>query len=233
MEEIYNHSDNKDKYFKGQQKNEHFICFFRHHWVDLLREFLYFSLFMGVIFFTIAEIEPIKDIMRGNRELKLLFITGWMIATVYLHHFFIKFLNWFVNIGIITDVRIIDHQKSLYFRDTLDVIDMVQIQNIEKIEQGIWPDLLKYGDIKIYLTASNTVKIFHRVPNAKFHFRCINRQKEARQSLLFKEREQKGFKVPEMPGITLPRPQNQPQNQPQNSPNNPDKTENIEIPINS
>lgn len=187
--DINNTTSNRDKYFKGQQTKEELICFFRHHWITLIREFLYFAIFMTIVSLTVTQIDTIQEVLRGNRELKLFFFTGFMVGTLYMHRFFIKMLNYFVNIGIITDTRVIDHQKTLFFQDTMDSIDMAQIQNIEKIEDGILPSIFKFGNIKIFLNASDTVKHFNAVPNAKFHFRCINRQKEQRQlSLINQER---------------------------------------------
>lgn len=176
--------DNKDLHFKGQQSNETLICFFRHHWICLIREITYFIIFLLITIFTLSKIETIKEILRGERELKLLFITGFLLGTIYLHRFFIKMMNHFLNIRIITDLRIIDHQKTLFFRDTMDAIDMIQIQNIERIGEGLLPNVLKYGDIKIYLNASSAVHTLAYVPNDKFHFRCITRQKESLQQRL-------------------------------------------------
>lgn len=172
---------NKDLYFKGQQHNETLICFFRHHWIILIKEFLYLAIFLLIVIITLSKIGTIQDILRGNRELKLLFVTGFLIGTIYIHRFFFRLLNHFLNIRIITDLRIIDHQKTLLFKDTMDAIDMYQIQNIERIGEGLLPNLLKYGDIKIYLSASSAVRTLTYVPNDKFHFRCITRQKEALQ----------------------------------------------------
>ena len=87
-------------------------------------------------------------------------------------------------------MRIIDHQKTLFFTDNLDSIDMAQIQNVEKIQQGLLPSLFKFGNIKVFLTASDAIKTFHRIPNAKFHFRCVNRVKEARGRQLRRGRRQ-------------------------------------------
>ncbi len=95
-------------------------------------------------------------------------------------------------------MRIIDHQKTMFFTDNLDSIDMAQIQNIEKVQDGILPSLLGYGNIRILLTASDSIKTFHHVPNAKFHFRCLNRQKEIRQrSVLRGRRRPQDFSTPQ------------------------------------
>jgi hypothetical protein len=176
--------DNLDKFFKGQYRDEEFICFFRHHWVALLKEFFYFSIFLFVVITGFLLMPEIKDLLRGNKEVKLFFVTAYLIGTIFLHRFFLKLLNHFVNVGIITDRRVIDHKKTLFFQDTKESIDTALIQNIERISKGIWPSLLRYGNIRIYLNASDAIIHFNVIPNAKFIFRCINRQKELRQKTL-------------------------------------------------
>ncbi len=176
--------NNKDKIFKGQQTDEQFLYFFRHHWIDLLREMVFFVIFVSAIAYLMLKMNTIQDVLQGSREIKLLFFTVYLFGTVYMHRFFIKMLNYFINVGVITDSRVIDHHKTLFFTDNQDSIDMAQIQNIEKVQEGVFPSLLQYGDIKIFLTASDTIKTFHKVPNAKFHFRALNRAKEARQNAI-------------------------------------------------
>ncbi len=173
--------NNRDRIFKGQQGNEEFICFFRRHWIDILKEIMFLGIFILVVSLLIRQIDTIKNILTGNREMKLLFFTVFSFSTIYMHRFFLKILNYFVNTGIITDSRVIDHNKTLFFIDNLDSIDMSQIQNVEKIQEGVLPSILEYGDIKIFLTASDATKTLHRIPNAKFHFRCLNRAREARR----------------------------------------------------
>lgn len=173
--------ENKDQHFKGQQTNEKLVCFFRHHWISLLREIAYFIIFLTVITIVMLKNNDLKNIIHDSRELRFLFIIGFFIGTVYLHRFFMKLLNHFFYVSIITDRRIVDHHKTLFFTDTMDAIDMGQIQNIERVSEGLLPNLFKYGDIKIYLSSSAAYRTLTCVPNDKFHFRCITRQKEALQ----------------------------------------------------
>ncbi|MFA7685756.1 MAG: PH domain-containing protein [Candidatus Gracilibacteria bacterium] len=173
--------NNQDKYFKGQQKNEEFICFFRHHWITLVREFVYFIIFISIASLTVINLDTIKNILSTNAGLEAFFIIGFILGTVFIHRFFLKIFNYFVDVGIITNTRIVDHKKSLFFIDTMEAIDMANIQDLERKGEGLLPNILGYGDLIIYLSASASVKIFHGVPNAEFHFRCISRQKELRQ----------------------------------------------------
>jgi hypothetical protein len=176
--------NNHDKYFKGQQHNEEYICFFRKHWIYLVKEIVYFAIFVIVSVLLLMNIGKIQEILRGNRELKILFVTGLIAITFFMHRIFVQIFNYFLKIGIITNMRVIEHDRTVYFLDNKDAIDMSQVQNIERIAEGILPNILGYGDIKIFLNASAMVKVLHGVPNTKFHFRCINRQKEARQRSL-------------------------------------------------
>ncbi len=178
---------NKDKYFKGQQENENFICFFRHHWISLVREIIYFLLFITGVVFSLINIEEIRDLIQTRQEMRYIFFMLFILGTFLFHRSFVKIFNYFVCVGIITDIRIIDNERTLFFKDDLDSIDMSQIQDIEMIAQGLLPNLLNYGDLKIFLSATNAVKNFKAVPNARFHFRCINRQKEALQYVLMRK----------------------------------------------
>lgn len=187
---------NKDLHFKAQQANEVFICFFRHHWISLLKEFVYFAIFLVIITLVLLKTTEIQKIIHDSRELRFLFITGFLVGTVYIHRFFMKLFNHYLSVSIITDRRIIDHQKTLFFTDTMDAIDMNQIQNIERVGEGLLPNLLKYGDIKVYLSSSAAFRTLACVPNDKFHFRCITRQKEALQQQL-QERQHLGINTHE------------------------------------
>ncbi len=179
---------NKDRFFKGQQAGEEFVCFFRHHWIELLKDMIYFSIFLFIAILSVIAIAKIKDAVRESQEFKILFLISFMMANFYINKFFVKLINHFINIGIITDRRVIDNKKTIFLNDTIDSIDMAQIQNIEKIEEGLLSSIFGFGDIKIFLSASDSVKTFYNVPNAKFHFRCISRQKEIRQMAMLKER---------------------------------------------
>lgn len=191
------HQSHKDKYFKGQQANEVLICFLRHHWIYLLKEFLYLAIFGLVVFSTLLNLDAIQGLLQSNREAKMLFITGFFLITFFMHRFFIKLLNYFINVGIITDIRFIDHQKTLFFKDTIDSVDLTQIQNIEMIENGLLPNIFGYGDLKIFLSATAAEKTYLCIPNIKFHYRCLSRLKEARRSMFM---ERSGISIHEIAG---------------------------------
>lgn len=183
------------KYFRGQQPEEKFVCFFRHHWFSLLKDFLYFGFLVTAFVLLISNFDMITSELRTSSAMRMLFLLGFAMGTIYMHRFFYKLFTLFVDVGIVTDMRLIDHQKTLLFVDTMDSIDMGQIQDIEKVESGLLPKLFGYGHVHIFLTASASMKAFHDVPNPAFLFTTITIQKENRQ---YKQlREQGGLKKEE------------------------------------
>lgn len=178
--------DNLDKYFKGQQRDEELICFFRQHWIVILKDLISLGIFILVTVLLIFNLNPISSVLAGNTGFELLFLGIFVFLTVYMHRVFLHLLNYFISIGIITDIRVLEHRRTLFLHDTMEAVDLAQIQNIERVGEGFLPNLLNYGDIKIFLNASNAVMIFSKITNVKFHFRAISRAKEARQTYLMR-----------------------------------------------
>ncbi len=166
---------NRDLIFKGQNEDEHFVCFFRRHWVTILGPFIMLIILIVLFIYIAGQAGRFPELLIGNREAKLLFYTIFVGLTISYHRMFYKIFNYFINTGIITDSRIIDHKKKIFFKDIQESVRMEQIQDIERITEGFVPNLLGYGEIRIYLNAASAIKVLHHVPNAKFHFRCINR----------------------------------------------------------
>lgn len=173
-----------NRHFKGQQEGEVVHCFWRKHWIYMLRDFVYFGIFNGLLVSIIMYHTVIQSIITEYPDSKLFLAVFYVGGGYYLNRFFIKMLNYFLEIGIITNIRIIDHQRSLFFKDIMDSIDLAQIQNLERVGDGILPNLFGYGDIRVFLTASSAVKHLHCLPNVKYHFNTINKQNELRKMML-------------------------------------------------
>lgn len=172
------HSDNSDRHFKGQQQNEIVICFTRKHWIVLLPHLLGFAILLIAItsFFLIVRKEHINNIM--NEELYRL-IAGIAVIglTIYIHRFFLRTINFYLSMYIITNLRVIDLERTLYLRKNTDSIDIPQIQDIITSQKGIFKNILNYGEIIISLASVNSTKILVKVPNPEFHFRKIHKAK--------------------------------------------------------
>lgn len=164
---------NKDKWFKGQHENEELICFFRRHWVTVLPRIGFLCLFVLIETAFILGFPLIKTLIKGNTAISLLYIGIIIAATIYLHKIFLEFFRHFMSTVIFTNTRIIEIRKSIFLHDSSEILDLVKVQDVRKSQEGIFRNLLRYGDMTITLSSSEASKLVKYVPNVNFHARCL------------------------------------------------------------
>ncbi len=174
--------------FKGKHETEELICFFRKHWITLLRYISGF-LVLNIIIITLLWQIYQKNLGVITGETKYFLVAILLFLTYLIHFLFTKILNYYLAIVIVTNYRMIDFLKTILLRDDKDVIDLAEIQNIDKIQEGILPNILNFGTIKISLAGVRDVKVFYCVPRPDFYFRRINEAK--RNYLLERDQERR------------------------------------------
>lgn len=167
----------KDLNFKGQQPDESVVCFFRKHWITMLPHFAFFGVFLLLIMVLIFNIQSLYDALRPGL-FKLLFIITTTLSLLYIHYFFLKIVEHFLTVTILTNCRIVCIAKSLFVIDEKESCDLKMIQEINKHQNGILPSFLHYGDLSVTLSQSAAILRLDKIPNPEFHFRLINRVKQ-------------------------------------------------------
>jgi len=168
---------NRDRFFKGQQYNEEVICFFRKHWVTVLP-----TIGMAVLL-VLAELALImgfpflSPILRESGLFVSIYVALVIGFTIYLHKMFLKLFAHFMDIYIFTNLRVIDHQKTVILRDSEEMLDMFKIQDIQMSQDGLFRNILGYGDLVVTLSSSKASRRISYVPNVNFHYRCLTRIK--------------------------------------------------------
>lgn len=170
--------DNADRNFKGQLEFEEVQCFYRKHWIVLLKDFFGFILFLIILGITAHNFKSIHDFfLQDSFFIAFLAFSLVGLFTLYIHKFFLRMIRYFLDIVIITNYRIVILDKSLYLRDSKDAIDLHKIQDIEKLQDGILRKICKFGNLVIILSATSNTKTLKFTPNPDYHFRKINELK--------------------------------------------------------
>lgn len=177
MNDEFENSNNKDRQFKGQHTNEELECFYRHHWIVLLAPILLYIVFIALFSLFLILMHKQNAVQKDSILFYTLVISGFLFATYYIHRFFIHMYNFFLNIVIITNYRVVDLNKTLILHDTQEVIDIAKIQDVTKKQDGLIRNILNYGQLIITLSSVSATKTLYFVPNPDFHFRVINRKK--------------------------------------------------------
>lgn len=167
----------KDLNFKGQQPDECVVCFFRKHWITMVSHFVFFGAFLLLMTFLTFNIQTLYDALRPGL-FKLLFIITTALSLFYIHYFFLKIVEHFLTVAILTNSRIVCITKSLFVTDEKESCDLKMIQEINKHQNGILPNFLHYGDLSIALSQSAAIVRLNKIPNPEYHFRLINRVKQ-------------------------------------------------------
>lgn len=167
----------KDLHFKGQQPDERVVCFFRKHWITMFSHFAFFGVFLLLMMMLLFNIQSLYDSLRPGL-FKLLFIITVTLSFLYIHYFFLKIVEHFLTVAILTNCRIFCITKSLFVIDEKESCDLRMIQEINKHQNGILPNFLHYGDLSITLSQSAAIVRLNKIPNPEYHFRLINRVKQ-------------------------------------------------------
>lgn len=163
--------------FAGYMKDEQVQFFFRKHWVRFLRPAI-FSLVVGFLVFSMLYMwgtfvinVPILFI----REIYAFFVM--MVAITYLHLFFFPLINYYFDLVLVTDYRILIVKKTVFLRNDNDAIDLTKIQDIGVQAHGIIQNYLNYGHLEIILSTSTPPIDIPYVPDPHYYLEWCNRVK--------------------------------------------------------
>lgn len=170
--------DNTNKNFKGQQRNETVLCFTRKHWIVLLPHLIGLGIF--IIAFSVFLIFAMRgDISAITNIASYRIIVGitLLLLTYWLHGFFNRLFNYYVQVIIVTNFRVIQLDQTLFFTRNRDSIDLPEIQDIVIQQKGLWKTIFNYGELTITLSSVHASKTLSCMPNPEYYFRKINKTK--------------------------------------------------------
>jgi|SRR3989344_427606 len=144
--------------------NEEVIVCFRRHWfvyfISAFPSILVVIVFVSIIF--IAE-ETLSSQISNFRTVAVFIISAvvlfeWSIL-------FIKWVNYALDIWIVTKTRIFDiEQHALFFRDVSE-FRLDRIQDITVEVNGVIPTFLDFGDVHVQTAGKSRDFIFRQVPD--------------------------------------------------------------------
>lgn len=101
--------------------------------------------------------------------------------------FFSQFTDYYLDINIVTNDRIIDiNQKGLFGRSIAE-LDLTRVQDVHSEIKGIIPTLLSYGSVEIQTAANEENFHFEQVPHPHkvrqriLELAALDRKREARE----------------------------------------------------
>jgi len=161
----------------GIMKYETIQFFFRKHWTHFLKPIIFglivglFGLFVFLVFGTLITVFQITFLYAFFGFAAIIF------SILILNIFFLHLFNFYFNVIIVTDIRIVIARKTVFLKNDNDAIDLTKIQDIAVVSHGIFRNYLNYGALVITLSTSAPQVIIPFAPNPHYYLEQLNRVK--------------------------------------------------------
>jgi len=148
----------KDVDFETRDKGEKVVLLLRRHPITNLRWiFLTILMFLAPLLLTSF---PIIDFLPSN--FRFVAVLGWYMITFAFA--FENFLDWFFNVDMITDERIVDIDfVNLIYKEISDA-NIDKIQDVTVKVGGVIPTMFDYGDVYIQTASEKPRFEFLSIP---------------------------------------------------------------------
>lgn len=177
----------KPKSFPGQEPNEKIHLFLRRYWLSFLPSLLitFVMLLLPLVVFLGIKIAGIT--LGDFRNLAIL---GTSCYILFVLAFFITaFIDYYLDICIVTDRRIIDIDQRGLFNRQISEQNLIRVQDVTAKKKGIFQTFFDYGNVYVQTAGE--------APN--FEFMAIRKPNEVAQQILklYHQIMAKGYREPE------------------------------------
>ncbi|MFH1225955.1 MAG: PH domain-containing protein [bacterium] len=156
------------KHLPHQEADEHLVIFLRRHWFIALKIVLFFAL-LAILPFALYFILQTNTDLSSDNNVKSVFLTiGASVYYLFIWlFFFYALLDFYLDIWIVTNKRIISIEQHGLFARTIAEQRLSRVQDATSEVKGLFPTFLNYGDVHIQTAGEVSRFVFKQVPNAR------------------------------------------------------------------
>jgi membrane protein YdbS with pleckstrin-like domain len=151
--------------FPGQEPNEKIILIVRKHWWIIFKLFLVYFILALIPLVLNGLMQSYTSLLAGG----ILTIMLKLLASIYyffiLTLFFRSWIDYYLDLGIITNERIVDIEQKGLFARSISEQKLYRVQDVSAEVKGFLPTLFHYGDIHIQTAGQQPHFIFDRAPH--------------------------------------------------------------------
>jgi len=155
----------KKIFFPGQERGEKINLFFRRHPLSFFN-FIFIGAAMIILPIVVFFIFITNGflILEGELDLKIVIALGSAYLLFILGMMLIAWMNYYLDVYIVTDRRLIDiHQESLFSR-SISAVDLVDVEDVNVKVQGFLPTYFNFGNVFIQTAGEIQNVNFNQVP---------------------------------------------------------------------
>lgn len=153
------------KLFPSQLETEKIYIVIRQHWVILIKKLLIWFMFaLALVLFKRFAASALPGLLAAPYgSITNLFV---QVYTLFLTlSLFLIWLIYYLNVQIITDLRIVDIDQVGLFSHTVSELHIEKIEDVTSQSNGILATIFNYGDVYVQTAGTIDRFEFHRIPN--------------------------------------------------------------------
>lgn len=149
-----------------QKGYEKIIYLLRRHPLVLARGLFVFIILAALPFVAYYFFAPTIPLYLNDPALKIVIILGTSIYALSVWLFlFSAFLDYYLDLWIVTNDRIMNIEQHGLFGRTVSELDLTKIQDVTSDTRGIIPTIFGYGNVHIQTAAEEKRFVFEQIPN--------------------------------------------------------------------
>lgn len=153
------------KLFPSQEENEAILLVLREHWLHLLLKILVVAFFTALLLiFNRYAAANLPGLFLGTAGQALALLEEIYSLLILLTLFLIT-VFYYLNIGIITNIRVVDVSQEGVFSHTISELHIDKIEDATSKSDGFFGTLFNYGNVYVQTAGSLERFVFHNVPN--------------------------------------------------------------------
>ena len=147
-------------------RNENILASYRRHWVVLVGEVFAIGFIGMVIILAIILLNKfIPNSLMPPYRLLVVWITLLIYHALFII-FFIKLADYWLDVWIVTNERVIDIEQKGLFKREISEFKLDRIQDVTVDVRGVLQTFFGYGDVQIETAGSERDFVFKTVANA-------------------------------------------------------------------
>lgn len=151
----------------GNIENEQVLKIYRRDFFVLFKKILFFlvlSILPALIFY-ILSLNYENGMFQGDISYPLSIIFACSYYIFLWLFFFFSFIDYYLDVWIITNERIIDIQQKGFFSRIISEQRLYRIQDVTSEVHGLFQTVFKYGNVYVQTAGSKQRFFFNEVPD--------------------------------------------------------------------
>jgi len=148
--------------FRGQRPGEKIVKIVRRHWFNILQQYFIVFLFVFLLF---LGLQVLPAYLSFDENKNIFWFIASTFATITWIYSFIIWIDYYFDVWIITDTRIVNVEQKALFVRTVSELKFAKIQDIHTEVKGLIPTILNYGDVYIQTAGTKERFLFRKVPD--------------------------------------------------------------------